>query len=272
MNQSGAEAEGGEFAPEDLRRSEILGVRVVAEPLEVVLDSVMRVIRSVNREALYLCPTGVHGVVEAQKDQEFRRILNSAAFNVADGMPLVRVSQRLGFADAERAFGPDVMWEVLNRSADAHTRHFFYGGKEGVADALAARAIECFPGLRVAGTYCPPFRPLTVDEEQDIADLINKSDADVVWVGLSTPKQERWVARLRLRLRVKLLCTVGAAFDYHTTSLRSAPEWVKLASLEWVYRLIQEPRRLWRRYAEIVPRFLFLVSLQLLRIREYHSE
>ncbi len=259
-------------APSSLRRSVVLGVRVVSEPFEKVLASVVGVLESPVREAVYLCPTGVHGVIEAQKDPDFRRILNGAVFNVADGMPLVRVSQLQGYPKAERAFGPDVMWALLGRSVALGTSHFFYGGKEGVGETLAEISKEAFPGLRVAGTYCPPFRPLNPDEETEIVELINGSGADVVWVGLSTPKQERWVAAFRERLDVKLLCTVGAAFDYHTGSITVAPKWVKVVSLEWLFRLFQEPRRLWRRYFEIVPKFLFLILLQATGLRRYPVE
>ena len=255
-----------------LRHSTVLGVRVLAEPLETVLRAIEDVLRAPDRKATYLCPTGVHGVIEAHKDPEFRRILNSTAFVVPDGMPLVRVSQLQGFAGAERAFGPDVMWTILGRSAGMGVSHFFYGGRPGVAERLAAAASAAFPGLSVAGTYCPPFRALTADEEGQIAGLINDSGADVVWVGLSTPKQERWIARLRPRLSVKLLCSVGAAFDYHTGSIAVAPKWVKAASLEWLYRLAQEPRRLWRRYLEIVPKFLVLITLQATGLRRFPAE
>ena len=258
--------------PPLLRQGAILGVRVVAEPLKQVLAAVEKVLRSPAREAELLCPTGVHGVIEAHKDPEFRRILNKAAFNLADGMPLVIVSRLQGHRTAGRAFGPDVMWALLGRSVALGTSHFFYGGKEGVADRLAEISKEAFPGLRVAGTYCPPFRSLTPDEEAEIVTLINDSGADVVWVSLSTPKQEQWIAAFQGRLNVKLLCSVGAAFDYHTGSIAFAPEWAKMASLEWIFRLFQEPRRLWRRYFEIVPKFLFLILLQGIGLRRFPEE
>ncbi len=138
-----------------------------------------------------------------------------------------------------------------------------------MAVQLARNLKEQIPSLEVAGVYCPPFRPLTEEEKADVADLINSTGADVVWVGLSTPKQERWITEMRGRLAVKLLCGVGAAFDYHTGSIREAPRWMKSASLEWLFRLIQEPKRLWGRYAEIVPVFLALIMLQLTRLRRF---
>lgn len=252
-----------------LPRAPVLGVEIVAAPLEHILGAVLEVLDQDSRDALYLCPTSVHGVIEAQKDSAFKRLLNNASFNVPDGMPLVRSAQWMGNRNAERAFGPDVMLSVLERTAGIGTKHFFYGGREGVADALASEMIRAFPGLQVAGTYCPPFRPLTTDEEHEVASLINNSGADVVWVGLSTPKQERWIGSMRERLDVKLLCSVGAAFDYHTGSIEGAPGWMKAASLEWLYRLVQEPRRLWRRYGEIVPTFLLLITLQFLGLKKF---
>ena len=255
-----------------LSKSAILGVRFVAEPYEVVIRAVVEHILNGDRSCEYLCATGVHGVVEGRSDPLFREILNNAAFNVADGMPVVVVSRILGHRRAERAFGPDVMWSILAATAGRGVKHFFYGGKPGVADLLAQRASDQFPGLEVVGTYCPPFRVLSDPELSEISGLIRQSRADVVWVGLSTPKQERWIADVRGRLPVKLLCSVGAAFDYHTGSIKPAPSWMQRLALEWLFRLIQEPRRLWRRYLKIVPTFLILVALQLMGVRSFQAD
>jgi N-acetylglucosaminyldiphosphoundecaprenol N-acetyl-beta-D-mannosaminyltransferase len=253
----------------ELRRSNVLGVRFVAEPLDAAKGAVRDLLGRPEREAAYLCPTGVHGVIEARKDPAFRCILNRAEFNLADGMPVVHASRLMGYHGIERAFGPDIMWAVLTDSVSLGASHFFYGGREGVAKELARSVADRLPGIRVAGWYCPPFRPLTESEEVDVASVINESGADVVWVGLSTPKQERWIARMRDRLDVKLICSVGAAFDYHTGLIKPAPTWMKAAALEWLFRLIQEPRRLWRRYFDIIPRFLFLITLQVAGIRRF---
>lgn len=254
---------------DSLARSSVLGVRFVAEPFEGLRAAITSVLVRPERSGLYLCPSGAHGVIEAQKDTAFRSILNGAAFNVPDGMPIVMVSRALGYRKIQRAFGPDVMWTVLEDSVPLGVAHFFYGGREGVAEELKRNASAAFPGLRVAGTHCPPFRSLSEEEEVEVARMINESGADVVWVGLSTPKQERWIARMRDRLDVKLICSVGAAFDYHTGSIRPAPAWMKKAALEWLFRLLQEPRRLWRRYLEIVPKFIWLSTLQLLRLKRF---
>ena len=161
-----------------------------------------------GRGALCLCPVDVHCVLEARKDPELARFLDEAAFTVADGMPLVRVERWMGFPQAERARGADLMWRILERTRGAGLGHFFYGGREGVADALAVRVGEAFPGIRVAGAFCPPFRPLTPAEEDDLVARIHASGADVVWVGLSTPKQHHWAAAMRGRLDVKLIGVV----------------------------------------------------------------
>lgn len=256
----------------ELRRSNVLGVEFVAEPLHTVRKAVAEVLSDTRRQTAYLCPSGVHGVIEAHTDPTFKAILNEATFNVADGMPIVFVNRMTGYPDSERAFGPDIMWAILEDSVATGASHFFYGGKRGVAEALARRLEADIEGLVVAGTYSPPFRPLTPEEEDEVVREINSSGADVIWVGLSTPKQERWIARMRDRLNVKLLCSVGAAFDYHTGSIKPAPKLMKALALEWLYRLLQEPRRLWKRYLKIVPAFLFLITLQLLGLRRFPTK
>lgn len=252
-----------------LPSANVLGVQVVSARFADVRSAIRGVLAATERKAECVCPTGAHGLVEAQRDPALRDFLNSARFVVPDGMPVALAARAMGFTGTERVYGPDIMWAVLTDSQELGTRHFFYGGKEGVADRLARQVVDRLPGLRIAGTHCPPFRPLTPVEEDRLASRINESMADVVWVGLSTPKQERWIARMRDRLDVKLVCSVGAAFDYHTGSIRPAPRWMQVGALEWLYRLLQEPRRLWRRYLRIVPGFLMLISLQLLGLRRF---
>lgn len=216
--------------------------------------------------ARYACATSVHGVVTAARDASFATILNQADLVAPDGVPLVWVGRILGKRSMERMFGPELMLRICQKSPRG-TRHFFYGGEPGVAEELGKRLSSRYPGVEVAGTYCPPFRALSPEEMKSIADTINRSRADIVWVGLSTPKQERWIGAICDALRVKVLVSVGAAFDYHTGRLRYAPSWAQRAGLEWAYRLIQEPRRLWRRYAYNNPVFVGLVLKQLLGIR-----
>ncbi len=157
-------------------------------------------------------------------------------------------------------------------TAGTGVRHFFYGGAEGVADELAERLVAQFPGLEVVGTFCPPFRLLSDPELDDVARLIDSSGADIVWVGLSTPKQERWIAAIRQRLHVGVMISVGAAFDFHTDRIATAPAWMQWAGFEWLFRLTQEPKRLWRRYAINNPTFLALAVLQATGLRKFDHE
>ena len=217
----------------------------------------------------YACATSVHGLIEASHDPEFRKILNTAAFVTADGVPLVWFGRLSGHRSMERVYGPTLMKRVCARAAETGVRHFFYGGAPGVADDLARTMVREFPGLEVAGTYCPPFRKLSEAEMDEVAEIINESKADLVWVGLSTPKQERWIHSIRTRLRAKMLVSVGAAFDFHTGRVIQAPEWMRPTGLEWLFRLVQEPRRLGRRYAYNNPRFLWLAALQLAGIKKF---
>lgn len=220
----------------------------------------------------YVCATSVHGLVEGRRDAAFRRILNRAAMVLPDGMPMVWFGRLAGRRGMCRVYGPGFMELVCRESATVAIRHFFYGGAPGVADELARRAAARFPGLQVAGTHCPPFRPLTERELDEVAAQINGAQADIVWVGLSTPKQEHWMDLARSRLGARVLISVGAAFDYHTDRLRKAPGAVQAAGLEWAYRLMQEPGRLWRRYAVNNPRFLYFAALQLSGLADFPIE
>jgi N-acetylglucosaminyldiphosphoundecaprenol N-acetyl-beta-D-mannosaminyltransferase len=198
--------------------------------------------------------------MEAQDDPSFKRILNESGLTVPDGMPLVWLSKMAGRDWVTRVYGPDLMLEVSRALAARSGSAFYYGGVDGVAPDLARRLAEKFPGLRTAGTYTPPFRALTPPEEDEIVRLINGSGADVVWVGLSTPKQERWMAQFRPRLTVPVLLGVGAAFDFHTGRVAQAPKWIQQSGFEWAFRLCMEPRRLWKRYAKNNPRFVWKVA------------
>ena len=209
--------------------------------------------------------TGAHGVVEMQSDDELRAINNAAGLTTPDGMPVVWVRRRAGFRRIEKVYAPDIMDRVFAAGAAAGWRSFLYGGKEGVAERLAAVLRERFAGSDIVGTHCPPFRPLTAAEEDALVAEIDASGADIVWVGLGCPKQERWMARFRPRLRAPVLIGVGAGFDFLTGEARRAPRWVQLSGFEWLYRLVSEPKRLWPRYSRVVPRFLLLAARELVR-------
>jgi len=244
-----------------MRRVNVLDVGIHAVDMPRTLEAIVTALDA--RRKGYVCVTGVHGVMEAQRDPELRDTLNQAFLNVPDGMPTVWVGRLRGHHGMQRVFGPDMMAEVCRVSVQRGYTHFLYGGEPGVAEELRTQLTRRFPGLRIVGTYCPPFRPLDPGEEAHLERSIARLRPDVMWVGLSTPKQERFMARYSRRLDTTLMMGVGAAFDFHTGRINDAPGWMKSSGLQWAHRLAQDPRRLWKRYATNNPRFLFQVALQL---------
>jgi N-acetylglucosaminyldiphosphoundecaprenol N-acetyl-beta-D-mannosaminyltransferase len=248
-------------------RVNVLGVGISvlnqARALEVLAQAVERGQRG------YVCVTGVHGVIEAQDRPEFRRILNASFLTTPDGMPMVWAGWLAGHRTMNRVYGPDLMLEVLRWSQASGRTHFFFGGAPGVADLLRQRMEDRFPGLRVVGTSTPPFRPLNPDEEADLARQVAAVRPDFFWVGLSTPKQEQFMAAHQGRIETGIMLGVGAAFDFHAGRLSQAPRWIQRSGLEWFYRLCADPRRLWGRYSRIVPRFLWLALGQIAGFRKY---
>ncbi|MDH3538475.1 MAG: WecB/TagA/CpsF family glycosyltransferase [Acidimicrobiia bacterium] len=238
-------------------RVDVLGVGISAINLEVAVAELGRWVA--RREQHYVCVTGVHGVMESQSDPALLRIHNRSGLTTPDGMPLVWAGKRAGAEQMSRVYGPDLMLEICSRSAAEGWTHFFYGGKEGVPELLERRLQARFPGLAVVGTHSPPFRELTEAEAEEIAAAINAANPDFVWVGLGTPKQERWMAANIGRLRAPAILGVGAAFDIHAGLLPQAPGWMQRRGLEWLYRIVKEPRRLWRRYLLNNPRFIWNV-------------
>ncbi len=244
-------------------RVKILGVAISAINMAIALDTIEHWIA--QSEPNYVCVTGVHGVMESYRVPELREIHNRAAMVTPDGMPLVWLARRMGCGWVERVYGPDLMLAVCERSVAKGWRHFFYGGGPGVPELLASRLAARFPALELAGTCSPPFRPLSAAEDREIVDRINRSRADIVWVGLSTPKQERWMAEHRAALRAPVLIGVGAAFDFHAGLKRQAPRWMMRAGMEWMFRLLSEPRRLGPRYLINNPVFAGLIARQFIR-------
>jgi N-acetylglucosaminyldiphosphoundecaprenol N-acetyl-beta-D-mannosaminyltransferase len=247
--------------------ADVLGVKVSAINMSRAVGAADRWIRA--GQPGYLCVTGVHGVMEAQKDYKFREILNCAMMNIPDGMPMSWVGRLQGFDDMDRVFGPDFMSEMCDLSLQRGFRHFLYGGQPGVAEKLKEALEKKFPGLQVVGTYTPPFRDLNTTEEGAVLAQLRNSRPHILWVGMSTPKQERFMAQYVDRLHVPLLVGVGAAFDYHTGLIRDCSPWIKRAGLQWLHRLAQDPRRLWRRYLRNNPAFVWNIALQLLKLRRY---
>jgi N-acetylglucosaminyldiphosphoundecaprenol N-acetyl-beta-D-mannosaminyltransferase len=248
-------------------RVNILGVHVSALNMDLALRETEALLDGDGKG--YVCVTGVHGVMEAQADPAFRSILNHSFLTTPDGMPTVWLGHVRGFKNMTRVYGPDYMLALCQRSVVTGYRHFLYGGKEGVAEQLKAALVARYPGLRIVGTYTPPFRALNPEEEHALTAQLEAARPDVLWCGLSTPKQERFMYAYQ-HLPVKLMVGVGAAFDLLSGNLQEAPDWTKRAGLQWLYRLYKEPRRLWRRYLWNNPRFLWYTMLQLCGLKQYH--
>lgn len=246
-----------------------LGIRVNAVDLGQTIDRCEELMKLGRRG--YVCVTGVHGAMEAQTDPEFRAVLNGSFLTVPDGVPLVWVGRLQGRRTMSRVYGPDLMIELCRQSVATGYRHFLYGGNYGVAENLAERLRQRIPGIQIVGTYTPPFRPLSAEEECELQRQVAACKPDIFWVGLSTPKQERFMAHYLDQLDTKLMIGVGAAFDIHTGRIKDAPKWIKSLGLQWLHRLIQEPRRLWRRYLVNNPKFILRILLQLIGVVRYST-
>jgi N-acetylglucosaminyldiphosphoundecaprenol N-acetyl-beta-D-mannosaminyltransferase len=242
-------------------RFPVLDVHISALSLPRAIAMIAAWVARRERQYMNLCTT--HTVLECHDAPELAAIVNAAGIAAPDGMPLVWLGRLRGHA-LGRVYGPDVMLAACAHGLPSGHRHFFYGGAPGVAAQLVERLRGRFADLQVAGVYAPPFRPLDPQEEAAVAALINASGADIVWVGLGTPKQDYWVARFRPLLEAPALIAVGAAFDFHAGRVRQAPRWVQRSGLEWLFRLSQDPRRLWRRYILGNPRFVALMLRQLI--------
>lgn len=247
------------------RSLEIMGARIHAVDRRSAADVIDRWIAERHRD--YVVLTGAHGIVEMQSDAELRAINNAAGLTTPDGVPTVWIGRLRGYPEMAKTSGPDLMREVLQRGLEKRYRHYFYGGGPGTAELLARELARVFPGMICAGTMSPPFRPLSHQEEKETARRIDEANPDIVWVGLGCPKQDRWMARFRPWIEAPVLVGVGAAFDHLAGLKPLAPEWIRHSGLEWLQRLVTEPRRLWPRYSRVVPRFLAGVAAEEIRRR-----
>jgi len=248
-------------------RVNILGVGVSVINMD---EALRRSERLLDREEKgYICVTGVHGIMEAQRDESFRATLNRSFLCTPDGMPTVWIGRLRGHHEMSRVYGPDFMLQLCQRSVERGCRHFLYGAQPDTLEKLQHCLERVIPDIRIVGTYSPPFRPLSQPEEDELIAVVAEARPDIVWVGLSTPKQERFMARMIDRLDTRLMIGVGAAFDIHAGLLPDAPNWMKNAGLQWLYRLMKEPRRLWRRYLANNPRFLWQFGLQLSGVKKF---
>ncbi len=248
-------------------RLRVLGVPVSVLDLPTAVETILGWVRAkdAGSPARYVCVTNAHGVIECRRSAELQRVHERAALVTPDGMPLVWIGRARGHASMDRVYGPDLLLALAQAGLPDGLRHYFHGAAPGVPERLAQRLSERFPGLRTVGTESPPFRPLSADERRETAARIQASGADIVWVGLGTPKQERWMAAMAPLLPGVVLIGVGAAFDMHSGTKPQAPLWMQRHGLEWLFRLATEPGRLGRRYATVVPLFLILLAGDLLR-------
>ena len=227
-------------------RFDVLGSRISALTLDRTVGLIAD--RVANRTPGYICICNVNDVVEGLKSPELQATINEAWLATPDGMPMVWWGRRAGFPDMERVYGPDLLRTVIADPRHAETKHFFYGASPDVVDRMIERAKRINGRVKIVGKICPPFRPLSVCEETEFAEAINGAGPDIVWVSLGCPKQNLWMANNRSRLRAPVLIGVGAAFDFLAGVKSQAPRWMQRNGLEWLFRLITEPRRLWKRY------------------------
>ena len=232
----------------------ILGVNIAAIDMEWLLDYLNDNIHALSGD--YICVSNVHTTVTAYEDQEYCKVQNGGILAIPDGGPLSSVGQKRGFKNMKRTTGPSLMGEIFKISVAEGYRHYFYGSTNETLEKLYSVLEETYPGIQIAGMYSPPFRPMTEDEDKAIIDRINETKPDFVWVGLGAPKQEKWMAGHQGRVE-GLMIGVGAGFDYHAGNIERAPEWMQKSNLEWVYRLLQDPKRLFGRYWHTNTKFIW---------------
>ncbi len=253
-------------APESPPAVDVLGVPLALTDYTSTMDWMDAAVE--HRERGYICVAATHTVMVCREDPELRDAVLNASLTLPDGMPLVWAMNALGADLTHRVYGPELMARYCERSVDTGVSMYLYGGRnQGALVQLALNLRRRYPGVRIVGGYSPPYRDLRAEEEDAIAEEMNRSGADVIWVGVGAPKQEKWMAALRDRLDAPVLVGVGAAFDFHAGLVPQAPVWMQSAGLEWAYRLAREPRRLWRRYARYNPRFVTAFAGQYLRHR-----
>jgi N-acetylglucosaminyldiphosphoundecaprenol N-acetyl-beta-D-mannosaminyltransferase len=244
----------------------VLGVPLNLTDYETTLDWIDGTVA--RRERGYVCVCNVHAVMASAEDSELRAALLGSSLNVPDGQPLVWAINALGNNLADRVYGPELMARACARSAESSQRFYLYGGRnQGALVQLALNLRQRYPGVKIVGGFSPPHRLLTSEEQDAVVEEINASRADVVWIGIGVPKQEKWMARMRPHLEAPVLIGVGAAFDFHAGLVPQAPNWIQDSGLEWAYRLAHEPRRLGRRYIRYNPRFVYAFARQLFQHR-----
>lgn len=236
----------------------VLGVPVSTINMPQAIETILSWIAT--KQAHYICVRDVHGIMRAQEDAALLEIHNEAGMITPDGMPLVWLARWRGHGNVDRVCGSDLVAELCAASVELGIGHYFYGGKPGVAERMAAALQRRYPGLAVVGTSTPPFGPMSEAEDTAATETIAAAQPGVVWVGLSTPKQEYWMRDHVARIPGATLVGVGAAFDFYAGDVKRAPDWMHRSGLEWLHRLSSEPRRLWRRYLVLAPKFVIMIG------------
>lgn len=246
---------------------DVLGVAISA----INLDDAVRHISCwiEDHSKAYVVLTTVYTIMRAFDDPTLRARINHATMVTPDGMPLVFMARLMGHRNVDRVYGPDLLLAISQVAVNRGYRCYFYGGNASSAAQCSQVIVQRFPGLQVVGSYSPPIREMGALEENAIIAEINAAAPDIIWVGLGSPKQDQWMADHREKLDAPVLIGIGAAFDFFTGRIPHAPRWIQRSGFEWLFRLISEPRRLWRRYVIHNPRFVFHAVLQLLGLRRY---
>ena len=234
----------------------ILGVNIAAIDMKWTMDFIKKYIKDLSGD--YICVSNVHTTIISYEDPKYCIIQNSGIMALPDGGPLSSFGRKHGHDNIDRVTGPDLMSEILKISTEQGYRHYFYGSTEVTLEKLNIRLQKNYPGIQITGMYSPPFRPVTMVEDEEIVNEINETNSDFVWIGIGAPKQERWMAIHQGKIK-GLMIGVGAGFDYHAGNIKRAPKWMQRSNMEWFYRLMQDPRRLFNRYLKNNIKFLWLV-------------
>lgn len=259
MVHEGAKAYRRKVDKGEIQVCPILGVNIAVINMAWLLNYLQKNIHQLQGD--YICVSNVHTTVTSYEDDEYRRIQNNALMAIPDGNPLAQEARRRGYSEIKRTTGPDLMMEVFRQSVAHGWRHYFYGSTQAVQEKMLARLQQEYPGLQIAGTEAPPFRAATDEEDYLSVERINQAQPDFIWVGLGAPKQERWMAAHQGRVQ-GLMIGVGAGFDFFSGNVKRAPEWMQRHSLEWLYRLVQDPKRLFQRYWSTNLKFIWNATIR----------
>ena len=248
----------------------IMGVNIAAINMNWLLKYIDENLSDIKGD--YICVSNVHTTVTSYEDAAYCAVQNGGLMAIPDGGPLSSVGRKRGYSDMDRTTGPSLMGEIFKISAEKGYRHYFYGSTEETLKLLEEKLQENYPGIQIAGMYSPPFRPLTEEEDKNIIENINKTKPDFVWIGLGAPKQEKWMAEHQGKID-GLMLGVGAGFDYYAENIKRAPMWMQKSNLEWLYRLMQDPKRLFKRYFHENRKFInFALSQSAVPARDSSQE